>query len=223
MYQYLIHDENLVKRMNPERYSVPERHTTSSVKPSSYSKFEVSSITQPLNSSSETGNYLLPACSSAKIFDEFLLDNDKSNSNSISNISVKPLIPIIHSTNLISHAGVIKQQQANSSQLLTNKKNLREFIVSYRTGNERNSKISDKLKEERKDSRKKATDEKITIKVSDDKDGLIQNESEVGFDETLLLNQLILSNANELSPQFSNYTNNDYSRERGQLGFSYFK
>ncbi|VDK75248.1 unnamed protein product [Litomosoides sigmodontis] len=83
MSECLINDENPVKRVNPEKPSdsITEYNATPSVKSSSRSDFNTSSSIvrrkmQSLISSSETEHLLVPACSSTKIFHEFLFNDD---------------------------------------------------------------------------------------------------------------------------------------------------
>ncbi|EFO18316.1 hypothetical protein LOAG_10179 [Loa loa] len=131
MYRYLLHDENNTERTNPRRCSIfSTDHNILSMRSFPYSKLETSSVTlgnvRSSTRSSETENSLLPACSSTKIFDEFLLD-DGTHRIYTPNNSMKSLIPVTYTTNLMSHEGVTKQQQASSLQPLIDL----HFLATY--------------------------------------------------------------------------------------------
>lgn len=224
MYRYLVNDENNVERTNPEKRSVfnTEYSTSLFVRSSPYSEVKSSLITQenvqPSTWSSETENLLLPACSSTKIFDEFLLD-DGTQRIFASNTDTRLLIPVTSSTNLMSHEEIIKRQQANSSQLLTDRMNKysQESILSHKLKNEKHS--TDKL-QENYSKQEVITNWKIISKIANDKHQSVQNAPESESVKSLPLNHSALSNTNELLIHFPNYENIDYSRKKEQLDFS---
>ncbi|VDM97505.1 unnamed protein product, partial [Onchocerca ochengi] len=234
MYRY---NENNIERTNQERYSLlsTEDSATSSIRSSTpsmrsfaYSEIKTSSMTQdspqPPSWSSETENLLLSACSSTSIFDEFLLDDSTQQTNTPNN--TKSLIPLIHSTNLISHEKAMKRQQANSSQQLAerNGKYSQKSKISHQSRNERNSRVSNKSQRNYSEVvTQEVAKETIISEIANNEDQLSGNEPESGFEEVLLLNQSALSKIEALScfdePPFHffpNYINIDYSWEKEQ-------
>uniref|UniRef100_A0A915PKW9 BTB domain-containing protein n=1 Tax=Setaria digitata TaxID=48799 RepID=A0A915PKW9_9BILA len=218
MYRYLAHES--ISNAEDETAPVGRSRAYSEVKARSTST-ETAMHSQPPTWSSETESLLLPACSSAKIFDEFLLD-DSTQQMYTSNSNLKTLTPSANCIDLVPRARLIKQQQTTASELSGERR--RQCPQEAEILNTSKKIVSDGSYSKRTEP--KVTKEMDTSEVSSDKNELVEIEEESSPEEPLLLNLCIPSDAQALSCfdepllPFSTDAKVDFFQKNKQTNFS---